>query len=94
VALDLLIVAFGVFIGIQVSNWNQNLENQRIANKYIQRLEGDLLSEISGFQQTINYVNIALSHANSAQKGYKVPSSELNIDFLISYYQASQTFML
>jgi hypothetical protein len=94
VVLDLVIVVFGVFIGIQVSNWNQNLENKRIANNYIQRLEGDLLSEIRGFHQTINYFNITLSHANSALKGYKDPSSELNIDFLISHYQASQTFML
>ena len=44
-AIDLLIVIVGVFIGIQVSNWNVEREaNQRVA-VFADRLKADLQEE-------------------------------------------------
>jgi len=91
VALDLVIVVFGVFMGIQVSNWNQNLENERIANKYLERLEDDLQFEKANYQNTASYFKSVLSYANSALEAYNKSANQLTVNFLIDHYQASQT---
>ncbi|MFT5521348.1 MAG: hypothetical protein ACI9IA_001949 [Enterobacterales bacterium] len=91
IILDLLIVVFGVFIGMQVSNWNENLESQRVANKYLKRLVNDLHYEKKSYQNTMSYFETVLSYTNSALEGYKKPMTELGVDFLIDHYQASHT---
>lgn len=42
IALDFLIVVVGVFIGIQVSNWNEQRRERAIEHQYLERLYGDL----------------------------------------------------
>ncbi|GJL92755.1 hypothetical protein [Hyphococcus sp.] len=42
IALDFLIVVVGVFIGIQVSNWNQFAGDRRAETEYLRQLQGDL----------------------------------------------------
>lgn len=42
VALDFFIVVIGVFIGIQVSNWNSSLQDRRDGRIYLQRIHADL----------------------------------------------------
>ena len=41
VFIDFIIVVVGVFIGIQVANWNENLSNQDREHEYIERLKED-----------------------------------------------------
>ena len=45
VGLDFAIVVIGVFIGIQVSNWNENRADIARANGYLVRLEADLTAD-------------------------------------------------
>jgi hypothetical protein len=42
VVLDFVIVVMGVFIGIQVSNWNQFAGERRSEGQYLRQLRGDL----------------------------------------------------
>jgi len=42
VALDFVIVVMGVFVGIQVSNWNAGLADQRRAESYLERLTEEM----------------------------------------------------
>ena len=42
VAIDFFIVVVGVFIGIQVSNWNASLEDRKKEQEYLERLYVDL----------------------------------------------------
>lgn len=44
VALDFFIVVIGVFIGIQVSNWNSSLQDRRDGRIYLQRIHADLMN--------------------------------------------------
>lgn len=44
VGLDFLIVVFGVFIGIQVSNWNEAQQERHREAGYLQRLHDDVVS--------------------------------------------------
>lgn len=47
VSIDFLIVVFGVFIGIQVSNWNESRSENELASRYIVQLSDDIRSDIT-----------------------------------------------
>lgn len=42
IAIDLVIVVLGVFLGIQVSNWNEAAASRRAETAYLSQLQGDL----------------------------------------------------
>ena len=42
VLIDFIIVVFGVFIGIQVSNWNGDRENRELEHEYLNRLHAEI----------------------------------------------------
>jgi len=42
IAIDLVIVVLGVFIGLQVNNWNEERRESALAEAYLDRLSGDL----------------------------------------------------
>ncbi len=46
VGLDFIIVVVGVFIGIQVANWNASRADHDLANRYVIQLAGDIRSDI------------------------------------------------
>lgn len=50
VVIDLAIVVLGVFLGIQVSNWNEERLNRRVAGIYLDRIEQDLRYDLEQFR--------------------------------------------
>ena len=42
IAIDFVIVVVGVFVGLQVSNWNAARQQASLAASYLERLDGDL----------------------------------------------------
>ena len=90
IALDFLIVVMGVFIGLQVNNWNEARENAQIADGYLERVREDLKLEKSTYEHFLNYVDAARGHAQAALHAYSRPGDELGAEFLIDLYQASQ----
>jgi len=42
IGLDFLIVVIGVFLGLQVSNWNEAAADRRAESAYLAQLQGDL----------------------------------------------------
>ena len=91
VFVDFLIVVFGLFIGLQVNNWNENRKNVEIANSYIDRIETDLATQVKYFGHVTNYFTKTREHAIEALAGYKKPAEDLDLKFLIDLYQASQS---
>ena len=55
VTLDFFIVVLGVFIGIQVSNWNETQSKARIGARFTERLVSDMRVEAWRFQYVIEY---------------------------------------
>jgi hypothetical protein len=47
IGIDFLIVVLGVFVGIQVSNWNAAIADQRIAERYLVAIADDVRSDIN-----------------------------------------------
>lgn len=52
VAIDFIIVVIGVFIGIQVANWNAAEGDRRIAGKYLADVADDVRSDIVEISRT------------------------------------------
>ncbi len=55
IAIDFLIVVVGVFVGIQVSNWNAARADARLGADYVKRLIRDLEEDLVGIRSQSAY---------------------------------------
>lgn len=53
VGIDFLIVVVGVFVGLQVSNWNNALGDRADEQRYLVELEQDLVTAIAEIDETV-----------------------------------------
>ena len=66
VAIDFVIVVVGVFIGIQVANWNDGQAAKRRGADYAQRLVVDLSSDLAYRRAIAGYYESVLQSASTA----------------------------
>lgn len=55
VAIDFVIVVIGVYVGIEVSNWNERLEKAHRSQEYMQRIEDDLQYNITELEKRMAF---------------------------------------
>lgn len=89
VGLDFLIVVVGVFMGIQVSNWNAARSAEKTAQEYIVRIQDDLLSNQEDMTTRIEYFTAIRQHALGALEALDDPPESLGQPFIIDSYIAS-----
>jgi hypothetical protein len=89
VFIDFLIVVVGVFIGIQVANWNEAQGRQQTERSYIERLREDLASNNDDINQRIAYFTQVREYGLSALNALEQDTESLDEQFLIDIYQAS-----
>ena len=77
VGLDFLIVIVGVFIGIQVSNWNEERQNTALADDYRERLTADLITEQALWRSAIDYFETARAYGLQVLEGFDLPPRRL-----------------
>src|SRR3569832_1717246 len=94
VVIELVIVILGVFIGTQVSNWNQERATNEQAALFTQHLKEDLREEDWGYQVMIQYHREALANAERAVDALDgaVPASDEAL--LISAFRVLLFFLL
>ncbi len=90
VFLDLLIVVVGVFIGIQVSNWNEEMAGNKQAGVLLSRLYEDLNNEQKAFNSSLNYRAIVRNYGMTAIDALNGENSVNDEAFVIGAYQVSQ----
>lgn len=90
VFLDLLIVVFGVFIGIQVSNWNEELAGEKQAQILLKRIHHDLNNDILSINAELDYQAAVRNYAMTAIDALNGDPSVSDEQFVIGAYQASQ----
>jgi hypothetical protein len=90
IAIDFLIVVFGVFIGMQVNNWNEARLQHQTARVYIERVREDLASNKEDLSQRAAYFAQTKVYALAALVALDKPPETLGKDFLIDVFQASQ----
>lgn len=92
--IDLVIVVVGVFIGIQVSNWNAARADDVRAKAYLERIKDNLNTDLQSIQrrdvfwrQVIGYGDQAIRYAET---GELVDGSAWKT--VLAFYQASQVW--
>jgi len=90
IGIDFVIVVVGVFVGIQVSNWNAQRETGQKAAIFTERLKADLREEAWGYQYLIEYSRDVLAHAETAVDALSGKTAASNEALLVSAYRATQ----
>jgi hypothetical protein len=93
VAVDLGIVVLGVFLGTQVSNWNDDRLERRQAYDYRLQIIDDLRSSEQDLDGRKAYYRQARDHAVAALAGLESPPGSRGQAFVIDAYQASQVWL-
>ncbi|VAV98828.1 hypothetical protein MNBD_ALPHA05-846 [hydrothermal vent metagenome] len=94
VGIDFIIVVVGVFIGLQVSNWNDARADQVRAHEFLERLHSDLAGDASSIRVRIEFNEDVLGYANQALAYAEENPSVRNADWptVLAFFQASQLF--
>lgn len=90
VAVSLAVVVLGVFIGLQVSNWNEDRQTAAKSAAFTQRLRADLRVEAWGYQYLIDYYTDVLANAERSIDGLTCKRPVSDEALLVSAYRASQ----
>lgn len=90
IGIDFVIVVIGVFIGIQVSNWNSERQESERAQTHSQRLLAELKLELAYSESLIDYMETTLAAGNAAYLGLVNESSDDSETILINAFRASQ----
>ncbi len=89
IVIDFVIVVIGVFVGIQVSNWNEYVTTQRKAEHFTARLIDDLRLEAWAYESLIEYYDDVLHNAERAIDAITGDNELSDEALLISAYRAS-----
>lgn len=90
IAIDFFIVVFGVFIGIQVSNWNDAQENQRRGAEFADQLRDDLRVEAWSYARLVEYNRDVLTAAQRAVRALEGDEELSDEALLINAFVATQ----
>lgn len=92
VFVDFVIVVVGVYVGIEVSNWNESRQEEALSHEYLERIRADLLhdrdaadSRVRFWARVREYGDGAIAYAET---GELVRGSVA--DTVLAFYQASQ----
>lgn len=90
ISIEVVIVVIGVFLGMQVSNWNDDRLEKQETNRMLSQLVPQLkqMKDYLGTAQT--YFAVTRHYAEVAEAGWKGDPKVSDNDFVIAAYQASQ----
>lgn len=88
VGLDITVVIVGIFLGMQVTNWNDTRIENETAKVYIERLKEDLVGNKKDLEERIVYFTTVRQYAHRALKSLDEQQSNLDKNFIIDIYQA------
>ena len=90
VTIEIAIVIVGVFIGTQVSNWNQERIARAETGRMIAQLEPSLDYLEQYFETARRYYAVTRGYAATAEAGWAGNPKVSDRDFVVAAYQASQ----
>jgi len=89
IAIDLVIVILGVFIGTQVSNWNTAQADKRRGADYAQRLAADISYDLVYRRAIMAYYNAVYESAESAVAMLSQPAPDPRA-LVVNAYRATE----
>lgn len=92
IAIELVIVIIGVFVGNQVSNWNEARIQKRQTQQVLEQLRPELNSQLGAFKTIRTYYATTRRFADEALAGWNRDPRVDDNSFVIAAYQASQIY--
>lgn len=89
VTIELVIVILGVFIGIQVSNWNQARADAQLGQDYAKRLANDLDTNLAGVRAESAYYAAVLQSVRKTDELLREPDSDPR-ELVVNAYRATE----
>ena len=93
VGVDLAIVVLGVFLGTQVSNWNDERLERAQAHDYRLQIIAELRSNEQDLDARKTYYRQVRNHALATLAGLERPLARRDQAFVVEAYQASQVWL-
>jgi hypothetical protein len=90
IAIDFVIVVIGVFVGLQVSNWNEDRATQRKADVFTAHLRADVIEEHWGYAFLIACNREVLANAEKAVAALDGTAPLDDEALLVVAYRATQ----
>ena len=90
IVIEIAIVITGVFIGNQVSNWNDERIRLIETGQVLRDLKPELGNLIANFRSLRSYYGVTRTYADTAFAGWNGEPGVSDRDFVIAAYQASQ----
>jgi len=90
ILIEFVLLVLGVFLGIQVSNWNQRRATDQEAAVFTERLKADLRGEDWTYQFMIAYYGEVLANANRAADALEGKMPLADEALLVAAYRATQ----
>ena len=90
IAIDLVIVVLGVFIGMQVQDWNSARQTRARSEEFSARLVSDLRIEAWGYEYLVEYNKDVLANADRAIKALTGEQPLPDEQFVVAVYRATQ----
>ncbi len=90
IVIEFVLLVLGVYLGIQVANWNEDRQTNAKAADFTARLRADLQEEAWGYEMQIRYHREVLANARRAADALtgKAPLSDMVL--MTSSYRATQ----
>lgn len=92
IGIEFLIVVVGVFLGMSVSNWNEQRLERRDAQRMLVQLVPELESQMAFFDSAKDYYGTTRRFADTALRGWSGDRGVSDEQFVIAAYQASQIY--
>ncbi len=94
VVIETLIVVFGVFIGLQVNNWNESRAEKERAQEYLARIRTDLVADMTQLKRHQEFWQDVADNALVAVRFAETGETDGVSDWqmLLAYLNASQAW--
>lgn len=89
IAIDFFIVVVGVFVGLQVTNWNAAQADKRLGRAYAERLTADLENDLSSRTALVAYYAAVLDSVERTNALLADPASDPQA-LVVNAYRASE----
>ncbi|WP_206483881.1 hypothetical protein [Thalassotalea sp. G2M2-11] len=90
VVLDFFIVVLGIFVGLQVSNWNEERKSNEQSSIMSERLRKDLKEEAWNYQYLIEYYSDVKNNLEKVISDLEHDQYLNDEEFIIAAYRATQ----
>lgn len=94
IGIDFVIVVVGVFLGIQVSNWDAAQADKARGHAYLERIRDDLASDVAAIRARIPFNAAVAAYGDQALAYLESGEEERDGDWstVLAFFQASQLF--